>query len=323
MNDPRLIGFSVLLSLLWGGVAFAWLLHVAKDRARRVSTLVMIGFALAFGPFAFSKNGGDPPTRSGEAPSASATCTVKFDANGGTGTMADQVFTRDVAGELAVNAFTKADCTFQGWSTAKDGAVVYADGASVKNLVEPGQTATLYASWKKNETPQPPAPATCTVKFNANGGKLAKGKKMAAQTMKVGKAAKLRKNVFTRSGYVFIGWSKSKTGAVVYADAQAVKNVAKAGKTVTLYAQWAKKSYKVTFYANGGKGKMTAQTMTYGKAKKLSANKFKKKGCVFKGWAKSKALAKKGKIAYKNKKAVKNLVKNGKTVKLYAVWKKK
>ncbi len=68
---------------------------------------------------------------------------------------------------------------------------------------------------------------------------------------------------------------------------------------------------------------MPAQKMTYGKAKKLTANKFKRKGYTFKGWAKSKALAKKGKVAYKNKKKVKNLVTNGKTVKLYAVWKKK
>ena len=73
MNDPRLIGFSVLLALLWSGAALAWLLRVAKDRARRVSTLVMVGSALALGPFAFSKNGGDPPLRSGPAaPSAPA-----------------------------------------------------------------------------------------------------------------------------------------------------------------------------------------------------------------------------------------------------------
>ena len=82
-------------------------------------------------------------------------------------------------------------------------------------------------------------------------------------------------------------------------------------------------TYKVAFYANGGKGKMTAQTFKYGKAKKLKANKFKRKGYTFKGWAKSAKLAKKGKVAYKNKKKVKNLLRNGKTVKLYAVWKKK
>ena len=86
-------------------------------------------------------------------------------------------------------------------------------------------------------------------------------------------------------------------------------------------------TYKVAFNANGGtlpKGKaMAAQTMTYGKAKKLSANKFTRSGYKFAGWAKSKALAKKGKVAYKNKKSVKNLTTTGKTVKLYAVWKKK
>ena len=68
---------------------------------------------------------------------------------------------------------------------------------------------------------------------------------------------------------------------------------------------------------------MAVQKMTYGKAKKLSANKFKREGYVFKGWATSKSNAKKGKVKYKNKKSVKNLVTTGKTVKLYAVWKKK
>ena len=132
------------------------------------------------------------------------------------------------------------------------------------------------------------------------------------------------KNVFTRKGYVFIGWAKSKKGAVAFANAQAVKNITDRSGTVTLYAKWAKKTYKVKFYANGGKGKMAVETFTYGKAKKLTANKFKApKGMKFAGWAKSKADAKAGKVAYKNKKAVKNLITTGKTVKLYAVWKKK
>ncbi len=71
------------------------------------------------------------------------------------------------------------------------------------------------------------------------------------------------------------------------------------------------------------KGTMAVESFTYGKAKKLSANKFKRKDYTFKGWAKSKALAKKGTVTYKNKAKVKNLITTGKTVKLYAVWKKK
>ncbi len=81
--------------------------------------------------------------------------------------------------------------------------------------------------------------------------------------------------------------------------------------------------FNVAFYANGGKGRMAVQKMTYGKAKKLAANKFKRTGYVFKGWAKSKKLAKKGKVSFGNKRKVKNLNATGKTVKLYAVWKKK
>ncbi len=165
------------------------------------------------------------------------------------------------------------------------------------------------------------------VAFNANGGKLPKGKKMAAQTMTYGKAAKLRKNAFTRKGYVFAGWAVSKAsakkGVAVFTNAQKVKDLRTDGKTMTLYAVWAKPTYKVAFQANGGKGTMAVESLTYGKAKKLSANKFTRKGYVFKGWAKSKALAKTGKVAYKNKKSVKKLTTTGKTGKLYAVWKKK
>ena len=83
--------------------------------------------------------------------------------------------------------------------------------------------------------------------------------------------------------------------------------------------------YKVKFchtYKNET-GKMKAQTFAYGKAKRLRANKFKRKGYRFKGWATSKAKAKKGKVKYKNKRKVKNLTATGRTVKLYAAWKKK
>ena len=203
----------------------------------------------------------------------------------------------------------KAGHTFGGWYTGPNGT---GRKVTAESIVQAGDSG-LHAYWIKN------APTTYKVVFNANGGKGT----MTAQTVARNVNAKLAANRFTRSGYVFLGWATSKGGAVAYANGAAVKNLAAAGKTATLYAQWAKKSYKVQFVANGGKGKMAAQKMTYGKAKKLSANKFKRKGYVFKGWAKSKANAKKGTVAYKNKKSVKNLVTNGKTVKLYAVWKKK
>ena len=59
-----------------------------------------------------------------------------------------------------------------------------------------------------------------------------------------------------------------------------------------------------------------------GTAANLAACKFTRKGYAFAGWATSAANAKAGKVKYKNKQAVKNLVITGKTVKFYAVWKK-
>ena len=183
------------------------------------------------------------------------------------------------------------------------------------------RTAAFTLAQAATPPPPPPAPPTFTVAFAPNGGTG----KMAAQKVACGKGTALPANAFTRKGYVFLGWAKSKNGAVAYKNKASVKDLAPSGGKAMLYAKWAKKVYKVKFYANakGVTGKMAVETMTYGSAKRLSANKFKRDGYVFKGWAKSKALAKKGKVAYKNKKSVKNLVTNGKTVKLYAVWKKK
>ena len=134
--------------------------------------------------------------------------------------------------------------------------------------------------------------------------------------MTYGKTAKLRKVGFSRPGYVFLGWSKKGNGSLAYKNGQAVKNLTANGGIFTLHAKWAKKNFKVAFYPNGGTGKMAVQTFNYGKAKKLLANKFKRGKWRFEGWAKSKN----GNVVYPNKAAVKNLVQNGKTVKLYAVW---
>ena len=79
---------------------------------------------------------------------------------------------------------------------------------------------------------------------------------------------------------------------------------------------------KVKFNGNGAtSGSMKKMTKcSYGKKYRLSANKFKKTGYKFVGWNTKKNG--KGKM-YKNKAKIKNLTpKNGKTVTLYAQWKK-
>ena len=76
------------------------------------------------------------------------TYTVRFNANGGTGTMADQTFTVGVAQPLRPNTFTRTGYTFQGWANST-GAVEFKDNESVTNLSKTqGEVFNLYAQWK-------------------------------------------------------------------------------------------------------------------------------------------------------------------------------
>ena len=73
---------------------------------------------------------------------------IRFNANGGTGSMNDLDMTYGTAKNLTANAFTKTGFTFKGWATAAGGTVVYADTASVNNLTaENNGIVTLYAVW--------------------------------------------------------------------------------------------------------------------------------------------------------------------------------
>ena len=76
--------------------------------------------------------------------------TVKFNANGGTGSMANQSFTYGTAKALTANAFTRTGYVFQGWATSASGGKVYNDKQSVKDLTTTsGAVVNLYAVWKE------------------------------------------------------------------------------------------------------------------------------------------------------------------------------
>ena len=75
--------------------------------------------------------------------------TVTYNANGGTGTMANQELTYDKSATLNANTFKRTGYRFNGWNTKADGTgTSYADKASVKNLTaNSGGTVILYAKW--------------------------------------------------------------------------------------------------------------------------------------------------------------------------------
>ena len=234
--------------------------------------------------------------------------TVTFDGNGATsGSMKAQARTYDDKKALPANAFKRTNYHFKGWSTTKGGSVKYADKQVANLSSKNGATVTLYAVWERS---------TYKVAFNANGGTGT----MKALAVNVGAKKALTANAFKRTGYAFHGWAKKKGATKAdYKDKASVKDLAtKDGATVTLYAVWKANAYTVKFNANGGTGKMANLAMTYGKAKALTANAFKRTNFTFLGWSTSKTATK---ATYANKASVKNLKASG-TVTLYAVWKR-
>ena len=73
-------------------------------------------------------------------------------------------------------------------------------------------------------------PITYTISFKRNGGSGS----MSAITVTAGESKNLTANVFTKDGYVFKGWSTTKTGSVQYTDGQSITPT----KNITLYAVW-------------------------------------------------------------------------------------
>lgn len=87
---------------------------------------------------------------------------------------------------------------------------------------------------------------------------------------------------FSRTGYTFAGWAKSRNGEIEHNDKAELTELD--GTPVVLYAQWTANSYTVIFNANGGTGEMDNQSFNYDEEKALSANEFTRKGHTFVNW---------------------------------------
>lgn len=76
---------------------------------------------------------------------------IRFDANGGAGTMAEQSHTYDRKQALTASAFTREGYRFTGWNTRGDGkGKAFTDKQAVSNLLaHDGAVGTLYAQWQR------------------------------------------------------------------------------------------------------------------------------------------------------------------------------
>jgi uncharacterized repeat protein (TIGR02543 family) len=133
------------------------------------------------------------------AETAASSYVVHFDANGGSGSMADESMTYGVAANLTTSSFTRSGYAFAGWNTKEDGTgTSYADGQSVEDLDISGTTTvTLYAQWKAQHkvtysvTGDVPAGYSVPVDDNA----YVKGDSVTVAA------------VPSESGYTFSGWT--------------------------------------------------------------------------------------------------------------------
>ena len=75
---------------------------------------------------------------------------IKYNANGGSGNMANTNCTYDMPSLLARNSFTRHGWAFAGWNTKADGSgTKYTEGLAIKNLsATNGATINLFAQWK-------------------------------------------------------------------------------------------------------------------------------------------------------------------------------
>lgn len=260
---------------------------------------------------------------------SSSEYTLKFNPGGGTGTMPDQKLVYGISTSINGNIFTRNGYIFTGWHAKRDdgkwycytnsgktahawssestcksnGYYLYKDKLRVTNTANPGGYTTMYAQWQPQYDQS--YPNTFTVKFNSYMGKGS----MPDQTIVFGKATALRKNTFTRDGYIFDKWfaqrsdqtwycytNSAKTskawmiqkdcnfGKVPYKDQAMVSETAAPGKSVIMYAQWIPNLFTVVYYPGEGYGTMKNQPITFGKATKLYPNEFKKSASVFAGW---------------------------------------
>ena len=184
--------------------------------------------------------------------------TIEF--NGASGLTEDkdsqymQDFTYDLTPfsqqRLAPNKFKKDGYTFIGWSKNNNGVVDYQDKVIVRNLTTTNfGIVKLYAVWEANKY---------TVKFDKNGG----SGDDYTQTLTYDKKENLISNKYSKTGYVFAGWSLDKDGEVAYDNESEVTNLVKEGEIV-LYAKWIPVNYTVMYHSNNKEDKTVTDTFTY------------------------------------------------------------
>ena len=169
------------------------------------------------------------------------TYTMRFNSNGGEGTMSDEVISYGTSKALTDNAFTKEGYTFAGWNSKADGTGTnYINKQEVFNLTDvDGTVFNLYAVWTKDEY---------IISYNLDGGQVTN----PVTTYSIDTEDFNLVNP-TKAGYTFTGWTGS-NGTVEEETVTIVKGTT-GNKEYT--AHYKAVDYNITYLSNNDDATVT------------------------------------------------------------------
>ncbi len=218
-----------------------------------------------------------------EATWTAGTYSVRFDANGGTGTMDDQAFAYGETKALSANQFTRTGYEFLGWSTDKNAkTAMYADEAEY--TVASAADVKLYAVWEAIEY---------TVTYYSDGAVVAAGDNPATYTLGGEEATLVAPG--KKDGYEFCGWY---TTSSFKAGTEVTKLPGDHAENLTLYAKWEEDVYTISYDLGEASGVTNPnRSLTkVAKGETVTLQPASATGWIFEGWALStdtEALARK------------------------------
>jgi len=134
--------------------------------------------------------------------------------------------------------------TFEGWYTDDD----FSDEHKVSDIAIVAGSAgikTFYAKWTANQY---------VVMFDDGTESGNAGGSMPAQFFTYDVEQSLLANMFSNTGYKFIGWGTAPKSGVAYENTESVKNLTASG-SITLYAQWEAIDYTISYALGSGASK--------------------------------------------------------------------
>ena len=160
------------------------------------------------------------------------TYTIEYELNGGKNSASNpsSSWTKNAT---TLAAPTRSGHTFEGWYTTPD---FQEDSLVTSVKATKNKTVTVYAKWKVEET--------YTISYKLNGGTNS-----ASNPSKALPAQSTELAAPTRKGCSFQGWYTTKG----FEDGSLVTAVqGKAGQTITVYAKWKVKTYKISYALSKG-----------------------------------------------------------------------